>query len=90
MNKNNTRNFLSKPYVVWLLIAAIVVALVSLPENAAGKIQQFDIKKLSSAIKNDDIVEMTIRGDQKAGKDWYVINGKIKNPVFFQYYQFGC
>lgn len=82
MNKNNTRNFLSKPYVVWLLIAAIVVALVSLPENAAGKIQQFDIKKLSSAIKNDDIVEMTIRGDQKAGKDWYVINGKIKNPVF--------
>ncbi len=82
MNKNNTRNFLSKPYVVWLLIAAIVVALVSLPENAAGRIQQFDIKKLSSAIKNDDIVEMTIRGDQKAGKDWYVINGKIKNPVF--------
>jgi len=82
MNKKDTKSFLSKPYVVWLLIAAVVVALVSLPDNAAGRIQRFDIKKLSSAIKNDDVVEMTVRGDPKAGKDWYVVNGKIKNPVF--------
>ncbi len=82
MNKKDNKSFLTKPYVVWLMIAAVVVALVSLPQNPGGKVQSFDVKKLAAAVKNDDIVQMSIRGDPKAGKDWYVINGKIKNPIF--------
>ncbi len=82
MNKKDKKSFMTKPYVVWLMIAAVVVALVSLPQNPGGKVQTFDVKKLAAAVKNDDIVQMSIRGDPKAGKDWYVINGKIKNPIF--------
>ncbi len=82
MNNKDNRNFLAKPYVVWLLILAIVVALVSLPESAGSKVQKFDIKKLAAAVKNDEIVSMSVRGDPKAGKDWYSVNGKIKNPLF--------
>ncbi len=82
MNKKDNKSFFARPYMVWLIIIAVVVALVSLPQNPGGKVQTFDIKKLSSAVKNDDIVQMSIRGDPKAGKDWYVINGKIKNPIF--------
>ena len=54
MNNKDNRNFLAKPYVVWLLILAIVVALVSLPESAGSKVQKFDIKKLFAAVKNDE------------------------------------
>ena len=82
MKKKEDKSIFSKPIVVWLLIAAIVVALVSLPEGSGSKLQRFDIKKLSTAVANNEIVEMSIRGDQKAGKDWYVINGKVKNPAF--------
>ena len=82
MKKKEDKSIFAKPIVVWLLIAAIVVALVSLPEGSGGKLQRFDIKKLSSAVQNNEIVEMSMRGDPKAGKDWYVINGKVKNPVF--------
>ncbi len=82
MNKKEDKSFFAKPYIVWLMIAAVVIALVSLPQNPGGKVQVFDVKKLAAAVNNDDIVQLSVRGDPKAGKDWYVINGKIKNPIF--------
>ena len=82
MNKNQNKSLFAKPIFVWLAIIAIVVALVSLPEGNGSQLQSFDIKKLASAIKNNEIVKMSVRGDPKAGKDWYFINGEIKNPVF--------
>ncbi|MBE6413046.1 MAG: ATP-dependent zinc metalloprotease FtsH [Verrucomicrobiaceae bacterium] len=82
MNKNQDKSFFAKPYVVWLLIAAIVIALVSLPEGNGNQLQKFDVKKLATAVDNDAIVKMSVRGDPKSGKDWYYINGEVKNPLF--------
>ena len=73
----------NKPYFVWLLIICAVVFLVSLPRGLGGtQVQELDIRKLMGAAENDSIVSISIRNDPAAGKDWYVIDGKIKNPMF--------
>ena len=73
----------NKPYFVWLLIICAVVFLVSLPRGAGGgQTQELDVRKLMHAVENDTIASMTVRNDPTAGKDWYVIEGKIKNPTF--------
>ena len=73
----------NKPYFVWLLIICAVVFLVSLPRGAGGgQTQELDVRKLMHAVENDTIASMTLRNDPNAGKDWYVIEGKIKNPTF--------
>ena len=82
--ENKDKNFVKrtgKPYFVWLLIICAVVFLASLPRGA-GKAQELDVRKLMTAAETDSLVSMNIRNDQNAGKDWYVIDGKIKNPVF--------
>ena len=38
MNKKEDKVFFAKPYFVWLCIAAIVAALVWLPDNAGAKV----------------------------------------------------
>ena len=56
---------------------------VSLPRGAGGgQTQELDVRKLMHAVENDTIASMTVRNDPTAGKDWYVIEGKIKNPTF--------
>ena len=82
MNKKEDKMFVAKPYFVWLCIAAIVAALVWMPDNAGAKVANFDIKKLAEAVKNDSVVELVVRADPNAGKDWYAVSGKIKNPVY--------
>lgn len=73
----------NKPYFVWLLIICAVVFLVSLPRGLGGaQAQELDIRKLMGAAENDSLVSISIRNDPAAGKDWYVIDGKIKNPMF--------
>lgn len=73
----------NKPYFVWLLIICAVVFLVSLPRGAGGgQTQELDVRKLMHAVENDTIASMTVRNDPTAGKDWYVREGKIKNPTF--------
>lgn len=73
----------NKPYFVWLLVICAVVFLVSLPRGAGGgQTQELDVRKLMHAVENDTIASMTVRNDPTAGKDWYVIEGKIKNPTF--------
>lgn len=73
----------NKPYFVWLLIICAVVFLVSLPRGLGGtQVQELDIRKLMGAAENDSLVSISIRNDPAAGKDWYVIDGKIKNPMF--------
>ncbi len=71
----------NKPYFVWLLIICAVVFLVSLPRGV-GKSQELDVRKLMSAAETDSLVSLSIRNDPAAGKDWYSIDGKMKNPVF--------
>ena len=78
---NNSRKRTSKPYFVWLLIICAVVFLASLPRGT-GKAQELDVRKLINAAETDSLVSMNIRNDPSAGKDWYIIDGKIKNPVF--------
>ncbi len=81
---NKEKNFSklpNKPYFVWLLIFCAVVFLVSLPRGA-GKSQELDVRKLMNAAETDSLVSLSVRNDPAAGKDWYVIDGKIKNPVF--------
>lgn len=73
----------NKPYFVWLLIVCAVVFLVSLPRGAAaGRTQDFDVRKLMQAVENDSLVSLSLRNDPAAGKDWYSVEGKIKNPMF--------
>lgn len=73
----------NKPYFVWLLIICAVVFLVSLPRGLGGtQVQELDIRKLMGAAENDSLVSISIRNDPAAGKDWYAIDGKIKNPMF--------
>ena len=79
-DKNITKRT-NKPYFVWLLIICAVVFLASLPRGA-GKVQELDVRKLINAAETDSLVSMTIRNDPAGGKDWYTVEGKIKNPVF--------
>ena len=53
-----------------------------LPRGGAGKIQTLDTKQLMTAVQNDSLLEISIRNDPSAGKDWYVVEGKMKNPVY--------
>ena len=80
MNKKENKNLFARTMLVWALIIAAVVGLTSLRDG--GGVQSFDIKKLVSAVKNDEIVKISLRGDPKAGKDWYDIVGTVKNPLF--------
>ena len=73
----------NRPYFVWLLIICAVVFLVSLPRGmGGGQTQEFDVRKLMNAVENDTLSSISMRNDPSAGKDWYVIEGKIKNPLF--------
>ncbi|MBQ6534944.1 MAG: cell division protein FtsH, partial [Opitutales bacterium] len=82
--ENKDKNLSKLPgrgYFVWILIICAVVFLVSLPKGA-GKSQELDARKLMNAADTDALVSMSIRNDPAAGKDWYSIEGKMKNPVF--------
>lgn len=81
--KNNSlKNLSGNPYVMWLLITLLVVLLVSLPKDGLGSSQELDVRKLMDAVKNDQLVDISMRNDPTAGKDWYVIDGRMKNPIF--------
>jgi len=82
--ENKDKNLSKLPgrgYFVWILIICAVVFLVSLPKGA-GKSMEIDARKLMCAADTDALVSMSIRNDPAAGKDWYSIEGKMKNPVF--------
>ncbi len=84
-NKDKIKNLgkmPNRPYAVWLIILLAITALVMLPNHSQTSTQQFDVRKLMNAVANDELVEISIQEDSVAGKEWYVINGKIKNPIF--------
>ena len=84
-NKDKIKNLgklPNRPYAVWLLILLAITALVMLPRNQQFPTQQFDSRKLMNAAANDELVEISMQEDSVAGKDWYIVNGKIKTPVF--------
>ncbi len=85
--ENKDKNILgkipNKPYLVWLMILCAVVFLVSLPKGGAGSAsQEFDVRKLMNAAKNDELVSLTLRNDPDGGKDWYSVQGRVNNPLF--------
>lgn len=80
--KNTFGRIPNKPYFVWIAIICVIIMLVSLPRGGAGKVQTLDTKQLMTAVQNDNLLEISMRNDPNAGKDWYVVEGKMKNPVF--------
>ena len=80
--KNTFGKIPNRPYFVWIVIVCAIIMLVSLPRGGAGKIQTLDTKQLMTAVQNDSLLEISIRNDPSAGKDWYVVEGKMKNPVY--------
>lgn len=81
--KNNSFGKIpGKPYFVWIAIVCAIIMLVSMPTGTAGKVQELGTKQLMSAAQNDELLEITIRHDPSSGLDWYVVDGKMKNPVY--------
>ncbi len=72
----------NKPYFVWIVIVCAIIMLVSLPRGGAGNVQTLDTKQLMTAVQNDALLEISLRNDPAAGKDWYVAEGRMKNPVY--------
>ena len=80
--KKVLRKIPNKPYFVWLLIILAIVFLVSMPNKGVNKTQEFDVRKLMNAASSEQLVEIDMRNDLGAGKDWYEVRGKLKNPLF--------
>ena len=80
--KNAFGKIPNKPYFVWIVIVCAIIMLVSLPRGGSGNVQTLDTKQLMAAVQNDAILEISLRNDPSAGKDWYVVEGKMKNPVY--------
>lgn len=80
--KNAFGKIPNKPYFVWIAIVCAIIMLVSLPRGGAGNVQTLDTKQLMTAVQNDALLEISLRNDPSAGKDWYVVEGKMKNPVY--------
>ncbi len=80
--KNAFGKIPNKPYFVWIAIVCAIIMLVSLPRGGAGNVQTLDTKQLMTAVQNDALLEISLRNDPSAGKDWYVAEGKMKNPVY--------
>ena len=80
--KNAFGKIPNKPYFVWIAIVCAIIMLVSLPRGGAGNVQTLDTKQLMTAVQNDALLEISLRNAPSAGKDWYVVEGKMKNPVY--------
>ncbi len=85
MDKDKIKNFgkmPNRPYAIWLILLAVITVLVMFPKGTATNVQNFDIRRLMGAASSDELVELTLRNDPTAGKDWYNVDGKVKNPLF--------
>ncbi len=71
-----------KTLLVWAGIILLILGLVSISSQSKSQTQTFDIKQLVTAANEDQILELTIQGDSKAGENWYLVEGIIKNPAF--------
>ena len=73
----------AKMISVWLLLGMVIVMLwtFNMSDNSSS-VKNFDIKKLMNATVDDSLVEIQLTSDESGGKDWYVVSGKIKNPLY--------
>ena len=73
----------AKMMSVWLLLGMVIVMLwtFNMSDNSSS-VKDFDIKKLMNATVDDSLVEIQLTSDESGGKDWYVVSGKIKNPLY--------
>ncbi len=73
----------AKMMSVWLLLGMVIVMLwtFNMSDNSSS-VKNFDIKKLMNATVDDSLVEIQLTSDESGGKDWYVVSGKIKNPLY--------
>ncbi|MDY6069096.1 MAG: ATP-dependent zinc metalloprotease FtsH [Opitutales bacterium] len=73
----------AKMISVWLLLGMVIVMLwtFNMSDNSSS-VKNFDIKKLMNATVDDSLVEIQLTSDESGGKDWYIVSGKIKNPLY--------
>lgn len=73
----------AKMMSVWLLLGMVIVMLwtFNMSDNSSS-VKNFDIKKLMNATVDDSLVEIQLTSDESGGKDWYIVSGKIKNPLY--------
>lgn len=73
----------AKMMSVWLLLGMVIVMLwtFNMSDNSSS-VKNFDIKKLMNATVDDSLLEIQLTSDESGGKDWYVVSGKIKNPLY--------
>lgn len=73
----------AKMMSVWLLLGMVIVMLWTFNMSGnSSSVKNFDIKKLMNATVDDSLVEIQLTSDESGGKDWYVVSGKIKNPLY--------
>lgn len=70
----------SKTLLVWAVLIAVVIALQFFsPKN---QYEQFSIQQLMNAASSDSLKSISLQYNKDAGKDWYDVEGTVKNPRF--------
>lgn len=80
-DKNRLSKMLSRPVFVWLAIACAILLLMSIDGGSASRPQTLDVRQLQNELEKDSLVEISIENLPNAGKDWYKLAGKMKNPI---------
>ncbi len=81
MNDKKLNKFATRPLFVWIAIIAAIVLLMNFNGNASSKIQQIDVRQLQNLASSGSLVEISVKNVPESGKDWYVIDGKMRNPL---------
>lgn len=79
--KNKLGKIFSRPLFVWVAIICAIMLLMNLDGGGAAKSQSLDIRQLQNELERDSLVEVSIENQPNSGKDWYLLRGKMKNPV---------
>jgi len=81
---NQPKSFQPKVLLIWLAILTAVIGLVMVQsgEIAPSQLSINSIDELITAAKQDKVEKAIIQSDPKGGEEWYVIQGKIKNPAY--------
>ncbi|MFI3291103.1 MAG: ATP-dependent zinc metalloprotease FtsH [Opitutales bacterium] len=79
----NKEKMPAKTLSVWILLGLVIVMLWSVGKSdGSSTIKDFDIKQLQNVADSDALVEITLTNDEAQGRSWYVVSGKIKNPMY--------
>jgi len=78
------KGFQPKVLLIWLAILTAIIGLVMVQsgEIAPSQLSINSVDELITAAKQDKVEKAIIQSDPKGGQEWYVIQGKIKNPAY--------